>query len=163
MKNEKKTSKVRFKFRVAGVAMHQGRVLLHQFEGSEYWSLPGGNVEIGETSVAALTRELKEEADLDIDVKRLLWVHENYFVRASGKQVHEICFYYFIKLLKEQRTTFQGTEGEIPLYFRWTPLEEIEAMTLVPSFLKAGLHLLPATPEHVVTFTEKPEDRPLMF
>ena len=84
MKNET----IHFKYRVAAIAMHQGHVLIHRFEGSDYWSLPDGNIELGETSQQALKRELLEEADLEIEIDRLIWTNVNYFVRASGKQVH---------------------------------------------------------------------------
>lgn len=136
--------------------MHQGHVLIHRFEGSDYWSLPGGNVEFGETSQAALIRELKEEANLEITIDRLLWVNENYFVRKSGKQVHELCFYYLIRLSKEKTIRFEGEEGGTKLYFRWVLLQDLATYPLVPAFLKIQLHLLPGTPEHLITFTEKP-------
>lgn len=158
MKITKKNKKIRFKYRVAGLAMHQGHVLIHQFEGSEYWSLPGGNVEFGETSVEALMRELKEEANLDVVVDRLLWVHENYFERPSGKQIHEICLYYLIQLDEEKTIRFEGAEGDTKLYFRWLLLDELSSVNLVPSFLKANLHLLPGQPQQIVTFDKKHEE-----
>ena len=155
MKITKKNEKIRFKYRVAGLAMYQGHVLIHQYKDSEYWSLPGGNVELGETSQEALVRELKEEANLDIVVDRLLWVHENYFVRPSGKQIHEVCFYYLIHLNKEKTIRFEGAEGETKLFFRWLLLDDMPTMNLVPSFLKSNMQLLPGSPVHLVTFDEK--------
>jgi 8-oxo-dGTP pyrophosphatase MutT (NUDIX family) len=156
MKITKKSDLVRFKYRVAGLALYQGHVLIHQFEGSDYWSLPGGNVELGESSEEALVRELYEEAGLEIEVVRLLWVHENYFVRHSGKQVHEICFYYLIRLKKEETFRFIGAEGKTKLYFKWALLEDLALIPLVPTFLKTNLHLLPGQPVHIVSFEEKP-------
>lgn len=39
----------------------------------EYWLLPGGKVEEGETPEEAIKREIKEETNLDVDVKALLF------------------------------------------------------------------------------------------
>lgn len=158
MKITKMNDKVRFKYRVAGLAMYQGHVLIHQFEGSSYWSLPGGNVELGETSKEALIRELNEEAGLDVEIERLLWVHENYFVRASGKQVQEVCFYYLIRLKKEKTLRFVGAEGKTRLFFKWALLHDLASINLVPSFLKSNLHLLPGQPTHIISFEEKPSE-----
>ena len=36
----------RFNYRVVGVALHNGRVLLHKNETEHFWSLPGGRGEL---------------------------------------------------------------------------------------------------------------------
>lgn len=151
----KKTSETnansRFKYRVAAVAVRDDCVLIHQFEGSHYWSLPGGNVEMGETSQEALKRELLEEAGLIIQIKRLLWVHENLFERADGRQVHELALYYLVALNGSGDDIQQGWEDDLRLYFRWVPLEELSGYNLVPPFLKKSLLSLPETPVHLIT------------
>ncbi len=66
---------VRFNHRVAGIAIDDGRVLLHQFEGEDFWALPGGRAELLEPATETLRREMREELAIEVDVIRLcgLW------------------------------------------------------------------------------------------
>ncbi|MGM5488821.1 MAG: GrpB family protein [Nanobdellota archaeon] len=49
-------------------------LLIHRFKnGREYFALPGGHIEPGETPEQATIREIKEEANLDIAIDRKLW------------------------------------------------------------------------------------------
>ena len=64
---------------VRGAAVDsEGRVLLVKHTYLEGWWLPGGGVDKGETTQAAVIRELREEAGLIVRGKpRLLSVHSN--------------------------------------------------------------------------------------
>ncbi len=75
---------LRFHYRVAGVATHDGRVLLHRSENDDFWSLPGGRTQHSESAAAALRREMREELGAEVTVVRLLWVVENFF-RERGE------------------------------------------------------------------------------
>jgi 8-oxo-dGTP diphosphatase len=55
------------RIRVSAILRWKGRVLLcrHEKAGREYWLLPGGGVNSGESLVNALHRELSEEIGID--------------------------------------------------------------------------------------------------
>jgi len=58
------------RIRVSAILSWRGRVLLcrHEKPGKEYWLLPGGGVNSGESLVDALHRELAEEIGIDEDL-----------------------------------------------------------------------------------------------
>jgi 8-oxo-dGTP diphosphatase len=58
------------RIRVSALLRWQGRILLcrHEKPGKEYWLLPGGGVDSGESLVDALKRELHEEVGLHEEI-----------------------------------------------------------------------------------------------
>jgi 8-oxo-dGTP diphosphatase len=50
-------------------------VMYRRNEGREYFVLPGGGVEEGETTEEAVVRELREETSIEVTPKRLLYHH----------------------------------------------------------------------------------------
>ena len=64
---------------VGGVVIRDGRALLIR-RGSEplkgQWSIPGGILELGETLIEAVRRELREETSLDVRVLDLIEIFE---------------------------------------------------------------------------------------
>ena len=64
--------------RVAGVLVHDNRLLLvqHEKDSKTYWLLPGGGVGLGERLQDSLVREFTEELNLQVTVMDLLLVVE---------------------------------------------------------------------------------------
>jgi ADP-ribose pyrophosphatase YjhB (NUDIX family) len=141
-------------YRVVGVCIHDGHVLLHREEKDDFWVMPGGRPRLCETSRDALVREMKEEIAAHVEVLRLLWVVENFF-QYAGEQWHEIAFYYLMSLpevspYRDVRADFTGQEGDVTLLFDWFRIDEIERVRLHPTFLRTALGALPDSPVHVV-------------
>ena len=55
------------------------------------WALPGGFIEYGESTEEAVKREIKEEANLEIKIKKLLGVYSA-FGRDPRGHVISICY-----------------------------------------------------------------------
>jgi 8-oxo-dGTP pyrophosphatase MutT (NUDIX family) len=51
------------------------RLLLQQRSDGGQWGLPGGSVEIGESVVDAVRREVREETGLSVSVRRLIGIY----------------------------------------------------------------------------------------
>ena len=148
----------RFHYRVAGVAIHEGRVLLHRSEIDDFWSLPGGRPRPLESAEAALRREMREELGAEVNVVRLLWVVENFF-RERGEAYHELGLYFLMSLDPDSRLyshdgPFPGDEEGLALEFQWYPQEEsvLTKLPVYPTFLQRGLTSLPRVPQHVVHY-----------
>jgi ADP-ribose pyrophosphatase YjhB (NUDIX family) len=93
--------------RVRGVIVRDGLVLMdrtHHDDRERFYWLPGGGLEPGETSDECLRRELMEEAALEIEVGRLLYVSENIYVE-TGDYRHELILYRMATALGEPRGT----------------------------------------------------------
>ncbi|MCU7203157.1 NUDIX hydrolase [Turicibacter sanguinis] len=150
----------RFNYRVAGVLIHENRLLVMTDERSPYYYLPGGRVSMNEESTMAIKREIKEELDVEVEATQLLWIVENFFVeQQSQEQFHEIGMYYLLQLteediLKRGQEFIMNEGGYKKLSFLWRPLEKIKHLNIYPLFLKERIMNLPQVPEHLVEIKE---------
>lgn len=149
---------IRFNYRIAAVAIHNNKLLLHRYEDCDFWALPGGRAELQENSMDTIIREMKEELNEDITVDRLLWVTENFFPH-EGKNFHEICFYYLIEFSKDSMILeldgeFMGVEPDVKLTFRWFELNELGDMEIYPEFVRDKCSSLNQHIEHIISCSE---------
>ncbi|HYP39710.1 MAG TPA: NUDIX hydrolase [Chloroflexia bacterium] len=152
-----------FGYRVAGVVVDEGRVLLQKADIDDFWIVPGGRVELREPAAESLKREMMEEIGVEVTVERLLWVVENFFEYQS-MSCHEVAFYFLVSLppgspLYDKSQTFIGyeeyyneftNENKLLLTFQWFPVDDLHSIAFYPSFLKDALQSLPDNTVHVV-------------
>ena len=145
----------RFGFRAAGVALNEGRALLQMSELDAFWVLPGGRVEMPESAEDALKREMREELHVKIEVERLLWTLENFFVYRSEPN-REIGLYFLMSL--PQNSDLYNADGVaqaedergMKLWNRWQPLDSLRELDIKPAFLYDVLPAIPNVPNYIV-------------
>ena len=140
-----KTDDYNFKFRVSGLIIKDNKLLLVDMDDSGFLCLPGGYVELGETTEVAVKRELLEEVGKKFDISEYLGVVENYFINKYSKKIHEISFYYLMTPIENigtnNFTIVENDKGhKIKLDFKWIDLKEINNYYIRPSFIKEILN-----------------------
>ncbi len=87
--------------RVGAIIMKDGKFLMVGNSHSEYLYSVGGRVKFGESAEEAVAREVLEETGVQMEVERLGFIHENFFIgdvpKTMGKPIYEISFYFYMK------------------------------------------------------------------
>lgn len=148
-----KADNLGFSHRTAGVAIHEDHVLLMHALSADFWIVPGGRVDVLETSEQSLIREMQEELSTEVKIERLLWMVENLF-EYQRQYWHELATYYLVTLpegsLLLEQDEFIGDENGFDALYRWHPLSTLADLTIYPTFLKETLLDLPETPQHII-------------
>lgn len=114
---------------VGGIAKQNGKYLLTKEvleNKKEYWILPGGGVEFGESLEEAVKREMKEELGLNVSVQNFLGFKEAIFPKYN---YHTLIFFY---ALKPKNKLPRPLEKKI-LDARYFSPKEIKKLNLVES------------------------------
>lgn len=126
-----KTEDFIFSYRVGGILIHDGKILLQKPKDDDY-AIIGGHVSSMETTKETLMREFEEELHIKIEVDNLLAIGEIFF-QWGNRLCHQICFYYKVHLDNmntiPKDNIFQGYDEldneRIDLDFYWVPLSEL--------------------------------------
>lgn len=156
-----KTETQVFSYRVAGICVQNGKVLLQKPMKDTGYAFPGGHVAFGETNAETLKREFKEEIGVDITVGELKWVAEIFFPWGS-KSCHQICLFYIVTIESPEipgegmfiaKESLEG-RNNYDLEFRWVPIEEVGEMEVYPTNAKELLTKLHEGVQHFVYHEE---------
>lgn len=126
-----KTEDFVFSYRVGGIPVRDGKVLLQTVTG-EFYTVIGGHVNAFEDSSAALKREFFEELGAEIDVKSMVAAAEIY-LPWDERPGHQICFYYRVNISSNGNIPRDGEfrgddelDGTVfHLRYLWVPIEEL--------------------------------------
>lgn len=124
-------------FRAGAIVIKDGKILLmHQYlgprpaegkEAEDFYTIPGGSWELGETLEQTCARELKEECSLDITVGKLI-----FYIDTESRLA-----FYFACETNDTTVVLGGPEKErmsdIEQYkFEWVALEKIRDLIFIP-------------------------------
>src|SRR5437879_11122049 len=85
------------------IVNNQGKILLAKsHKWFDKYTLPGGHIEVGESMVDAVRREVKEEVGLDVEVVEMLLVQEAIFAPEFYKKKHFIFIDFYCKSKDQQ-------------------------------------------------------------
>ena len=99
---------------------------------------------------------MREEIGEEARVERLLWTVESLFL-WQGRPQHELGLYFLMSFPEGSRAysdTFGGNEEGVGLFFEWHRIQDLDALTVYPTFLRTCLRALSAAPEHIVDISQ---------
>ncbi len=124
--------------RVCGAVVRDGRILMVRHRepdgdpalgggtGRDFWTLPGGGVEAGETPAEAAVREVAEEARIAGTAGAVLY--ERSYVATSGQDVHETCFLVEVPVWSEPALGHDpelAADAQVLVEVGWFPLDDV--------------------------------------
>jgi len=114
--------------RISVVVIEDGKILLvkHRKGNRQYWVLPGGRLEYGETFIDCAVRELKEETGLVIEAEKFIFLSE---AIAPDRSRHIVNIYLKAKVIGGK---LQLGDEPVLAGVDFLPLAELEQITLFP-------------------------------
>jgi ADP-ribose pyrophosphatase YjhB (NUDIX family) len=115
---------------VGAIVLHEGRVLLvrrGRAPALGLWSVPGGLVELGVTSVDAARREVEEETGLDVRIAGLVGVLDRVTRDADGRVRYH---WVLVDYLAYPQSNDTITAGSDAAEVRWVTIDEVERLPI---------------------------------
>lgn len=136
-------NKLRFRVSAYAVILNEDKdsVLVHWNPEIERYSLPGGEIRLGESIEEALSRELAEETGLRIQAGSLIEVDENFF-EMNNQFAHAISIFYNAETVGDAKKTEEVSDSSHQEFKLIKDLNEKEFGTNffdILKYLKASL------------------------
>lgn len=123
-------------------------------ERADYLYSVGGRIRFGETAEEAVRWEVYEETGVRMEIDRLGFVHENFFVgdagKVAGRKVHEISFFFYMKAPEHFTPVCSSfAEGRRKEHLVWAELNGVQKC--FPAFFLEELQRPAGEVKHIVT------------
>jgi len=125
------------RIRVAGILKKDNSILFvkHKKDDREYYLLPGGGLDYGETFYEALKREFMEEVNLEINPLNMLCISE---AISPKKDRHIVNIFFEVDYLSGE---LKVCEEERIVGAEYIPIDEIDKHTIFPNIKKELINL----------------------
>ena len=130
------------------VVTEDARILLvkHRKGSRQYWVLPGGRLEYGETFEECAVRELKEETGLDVAVKEIVFLSE---AIAPDRSRHIVNVYMTADVVGG---VLKVGDEPVLAAVDYIPLAELDKLSLFPPVGKIVIDTLPKVGKGCIKF-----------
>lgn len=126
-----------------------GQLLMIKRTDNGLWALPGGGQELGESTVSAAVREVREETGIDAEVTGLVGIYSDprhvvAYDDGEVRQEFSICF-------RAQPIGGTPTVSDESTHVRWTAVDALERLEIHPSMRLRISHGLAGSSEPYLT------------
>ena len=145
----------RFGVRVSGIIYNKDKTkIFMQRQGNhDFYMFPGGRIELHEDSCSAIKRELKEELNIEEEVK-LVFIGES-FIKFPNLKYHEISFFYELIIDEKKYNYFDDEYDSLDINegkskYRWIELKKFDNYKINPEIMKQKLRENSSGLEHFI-------------
>ena len=140
--------------RVGAIIQKDGKILMVGNDTVDYYYSVGGRVQFGESAEDAVRREVLEETGWALEIDRLGFVHEDFFLcdlpSKLGKPIYEIAFYFYMKTPADfEPVSGSFAEDGSREYLAWVDPDTPKRM--YPDFFRTELRHPVPTVRHILT------------
>ena len=115
---------------VGAIVLHEGRVLLVKRGHAPslgLWSVPGGLVDLGETTVEAARREVEEESGLKVRIAGLVGILDRVTRDADDRVRYHWVLIDYLAFPESNDTITAGSDAA---EVRWVTIDEVERLPI---------------------------------
>ena len=135
---------MRLRNSVKGVIIQDGKILFNKmyskFDGEEFFILPGGGQEPGETFDKTLQRECIEELGAEVEVSELILVREyigkNHEFARTDSDIHQIEYMFRCDLVTKVNVDKAVEFDKKQVGHQWIELRDLSQWNVYPKILK---------------------------
>jgi len=118
-----------------GLVFNKGKILLIQESKNEFrekWFLPGGRVEEHENILDSLKREIREEANIKVNIESLFYFDESK-INNNNDEIYKRYRFYFI--CSTDDFSEKESEDEHSMRSKWILIDDVDKYDLRSPFL----------------------------